>query len=111
MKRLQVRGSSRGAVRLRQRGSWLKSPPDSAVYPSAVWSFTGTYGVVYFYNVIIPPAATTPLKRSACWGKNSVERPAHPDTAQHKQWSWGLGNTDNSAARPTLIALRLHPCF
>lgn len=74
---------------------------DSAVYPSAVWAFTGTYGAVYFYNVIIPPAATTPLKTSACWGKNSVERPADPDAADHKQWSWGLGNTvqQRSAAR------------
>lgn len=88
-------------MRLRQRGSWLQSPPDSAVYRSVVWSFTGTYGVVYFYNVITPPAATTPLKPSARWGKNSVGWPAHPDTAQHKQWSWGLGNTDNSTVPPS----------
>lgn len=100
MKQLQVRGPSKATVRLRQRGSWPRSPSDSAVYPSAVCSFTGTYGVVYFYNVIIPPAATTPLKPSSCWGKNSVKRPTHPDTAQHKQWSWGPGNTDNSTAPP-----------
>lgn len=95
-----MRGWSKAAARQRQHGSWLKSPPDSAVYPSAVCSSTGTYGVVYFYNVIVPPAATTPLKRCACWGKNSVARPAHPDTAEPKQRSWGLGNTDNSTAPP-----------
>lgn len=93
-------GASKATVWLRQLRSWVKNPLDSAVYPSAVWAFTGTYGVVYFYNVIIPPAATTPLKSSACWGKNSVERPADPDTEDHKQWSWGLGNTYNSTAPP-----------
>lgn len=66
--------------------SRVKGLLDSTVYHSVVWALTRTYGVVYFYNVIIPPPATTPLKLSACWGKNSVKSPADPDTAEHKQW-------------------------
>lgn len=61
----------------------------------------GPYGVAYFYNVIIPPPATTLLKLSACCGKNSVKGPADPDTAEHKQWSSGLGNTHGTQRRTT----------
>lgn len=70
------------------------------------WALTTTYGVVYFYNVIIPPPATTLLKLSACWGKNSVKSPADPDTAEHKQWSSGLGNTRSAHGHTTAHKLR-----
>lgn len=39
-----------------------------------------------FYNVIISILATTRLKTSACWDKNSVKKSAaDPDTEKHKQ--------------------------
>lgn len=86
-------GSPKAAVRLRQlarcRGR-VKGLLDSTVCHPVVWALTRTYGVVYFYNVIIPPPATTLLKLCACWGKNSVKSPADPDTAEHKPWSSGL---------------------
>ncbi len=83
----------------------VKGLLDSTVCHRVVWALTTTYGVVYFYNVIIPPPATTPLKLSACWGKNSVKSPADPDTAEHKQWSWGLGNTHSTHGHTTAHTL------
>lgn len=81
--------------------SAAQGPTVSPVYHSVVWAHSWTYGAVYFYNVIIPPPATTPLKLSACWGKNSVRRPADPDTAEHKQWGEGLRNTHGHFAART----------
>lgn len=82
-------GSPKAAVRLCQlvrcRGR-VKGLLDSTVCHRVVWALTRTYGAVYFYNVIIPPPATTLLKLCACWGKNSVKSPADPDTAEHKPW-------------------------
>lgn len=83
-------------MRQRQRarpGGRVEGPLDSTVCHRVVWALTSTYGAVYFCNVIIPPPATTLLKLSACWGKNSVKSPADLDTAEHKQWSRGLGST------------------
>lgn len=81
------------AASARRSRSRVESKLDPTVYHSVVWALTKTYGVVYFYNVIIPPPATTPLKLCACWGKNLVKSPADLDTAEHKQWSEGLCNT------------------
>lgn len=65
-------------TRVRVKEGWL----GSTVCHRVVWALARTYGAVYFYNVIIPPPATTLLKLSACWGKNSVKRALLTQTQQ-----------------------------
>lgn len=55
----------------------------------------------FFYNVIILPPATTLLKLSACWGRNSVMGSAGPDTAEYKQLC--LGSTWHTCSYTDLL--------